>query len=328
MMEGVESVLIKVLTTNTTDVTLKNEAHFKNCVIHPGPTAVKCLAEHGLAFSVNVIQNGENHYYLYDLGGVNASLLHNLNVFQISLARFKKVMISHGHYDHWGAILVAAERLPEGTEFILNPEGLYPRYSLKKDLTGMHIALDSFDFEELKRANKIRQLPEFPMPEFQRISSDRSFSLNTTNQPVELQPGVLTSGEIPLDDPDEVTKGMLIRKDGRFYHDTFRDELSLYIHVQDKGLVIITGCGHCGILNTIRHAQNLTGIDQVYAVIGGFHQNWAPLERIHKTIQTLQALHPTVISGMHCTGFRFTSECMHQMPFQTSLAVVGTTFIL
>ncbi len=327
MLDTVDSVIVKVLVANTTDVTLKNQRHFQNMVTQPGASAVECLAEHGLALSI-VVFNGEvSHRYLFDMGGLKKTLLNNLDVFKID-SGFEKVFLSHSHWDHWGAALEIAARLPEGTEFILNSELYLPHFSLGKELIGKEVDLAHLDLEQLKRESKIRQHRDFPETEFHAIAEKKNFKLTFTDDPVAVAPGVTTSGEITIFDDSEVTKGMLYKKDNKFFHDTFRDEISLYVNVKEKGLIIITGCGHCGLTNTIKHAQALTGINKIYAVIGELHQNWASAQRIQKTVSWLKQLNPKLVSGMHCTGFKFIAESMRQLPTQTALAVVGTTFAL
>ena len=91
-------------------------------------------------------------------------------------------------------------------------------------------------------------------------------------------------------------------------------------------LVVLTGCGHCGIMNTIKHAQKLTGINKIYAVIGGFHEEWNPTEIIEKKVQYFEEINPEIICGMHCTGFEF-NKLMAQHPSHT-LGVTGTEFNL
>ncbi|MCK4239105.1 MAG: MBL fold metallo-hydrolase, partial [Candidatus Lokiarchaeota archaeon] len=99
-----------------------------------------------------------------------------------------------------------------------------------------------------------------------------------------------------------------------------------YINVKNKGLVILTGCGHCGIMNTIKHGQKLTGIDKIYAVIGGFHEEWNSDEIIDKKVKYFEEINPEIICGMHCTGFKFNVK-MSNHPAHT-LGIVGTEFHL
>ncbi|MHA1130190.1 MAG: MBL fold metallo-hydrolase [Candidatus Helarchaeota archaeon] len=328
MIDAVDNVIIKVLVANKTDVTLNTQHHFQNKVTQPGSSAMECLAEHGLALSIVIFNGDTSHRYLFDMGGLKKTLLNNLAVFKIDPLGFEKVILSHSHYDHFGAVLEIAQKLHEGTEFILNQELFLPHFSLGKELIGKDVAITTLNFEQLKRESKIRQLPDFPEKEFLAIANKKNFELTFTNKPITITPGVTTSGEIPITDETEVTKGMLFRKDGQFFHDTFRDEIALYINVKGKGLLVLTGCGHCGLINTIKHGLALTGVNELYGIIGGLHQNWASPQRIHRTVSWLKELRPTLVAGMHCTGFNFIAESIRQMPMQTPLVVVGTTFAL
>ena len=148
-----------------------------------------------------------------------------------------------------------------------------------------------------------------------------------TNEPQRLYQGIVTSGEIELFDKDERTKGIYIQKSRKEFVDNyFRDETSIYINVKDKGLVVITGCGHCGIKNTIRHGQKLTGIDKIYALIGGFHEEWNPIEMVDEKVKYIEALNPEITCGMHCTGFNFNKLMSRHMSH--TLGIVGTEFHL
>ena len=104
---------------------------------------------------------------------------------------------------------------------------------------------------------------------------------------------------------------------------------ALIVHLKDKGLVIITGCAHSGIINTVRYAQKVTGIDPVYAVIGGFHLSGTKFEPvIPPTLEEIKRINPSVISPMHCTGFKATMEIAKEMPHQFVLSSVGSTLLL
>jgi 7,8-dihydropterin-6-yl-methyl-4-(beta-D-ribofuranosyl)aminobenzene 5'-phosphate synthase len=107
------------------------------------------------------------------------------------------------------------------------------------------------------------------------------------------------------------------------------DDQCLIINVRDKGLVIITGCGHSGIINTIVHAQALTGIQSVYAVIGGFHLSGELFEpTIPATIAALQEIEPNYIMPGHCTGWLAIHEIARAMPEAFIPNSVGTTLML
>lgn len=107
------------------------------------------------------------------------------------------------------------------------------------------------------------------------------------------------------------------------------DDQALIAHVQDKGLVILTGCGHAGIINIVRYAQKLTGIDRIYAILGGFHLGGPAFEPIiPQTCDALAAFAPQVIVPAHCTGFRAIHRLATQLPNAFLQSSVGTRFEL
>jgi len=326
MVEAVDRVTLKIVTANTTDVTLRTEEDFKDKVVQPGPSSISCLAEHGLAILVRIDDGDRVNQYLYDMGGLNATIINNLKVLKINPQEFNRVIISHGHYDHWGGIIPLLSLLTPKTEFLFNAEVFFPRYFVSKELLGTEIA--PADIDRLKKEQKLRELPKFPEKKVRRLALENNIKFNYVNEAMKIAPGVFLSGKIEIDDEAELTKGLLILKEGKMMDDTFSDELALYINVKDKGLIVLTGCGHAGIINTIKYGQKITGISQIYAIIGGFHQNWNTMEQIRSTIKILKTLNPELICGLHCTGFKFLAEAMQQMPLKTALAVVGTTIHL
>jgi 7,8-dihydropterin-6-yl-methyl-4-(beta-D-ribofuranosyl)aminobenzene 5'-phosphate synthase len=107
------------------------------------------------------------------------------------------------------------------------------------------------------------------------------------------------------------------------------DDQAVVVHVQDKGLVVMTGCGHAGIVNIVRYAQKLTGINNVYAILGGFHLNGPAFEPLPaQTCDVLAAFAPQVIVPTHCTGFRARHRLATQLPDAFLQSSVGTRFEL
>jgi len=329
MIEVANKVILKVITVNTTDVTLQSEPVFKDRVIQPGSSSLNCLAEHGLAISIEIIYEDEMHYqYLFDTGGLKATIINNLKILKIDPHSFKRIIISHGHYDHWGGIIPLSKFLASKTEFIMSPDIYCPRFSLSKELRDIDVDRTQLDIEQLKKDQKIRELPRFPEKKFRMWIAQNAFEIRFIKEAVMIAPGVFLSGPINIYNVDEVTKGMLIFKGGEMMRDTFRDELALYINVRNKGLIVLTGCGHTGILNIIQHGQEITGVQKIYAIIGGLHQNWTTPDHMKNTLHNLKKLNPELICGIHCTGFKFMAESMQQIPLKTTFAVVGTTFNL
>ncbi|MFX1277424.1 MAG: hypothetical protein ACFFAT_20590, partial [Promethearchaeota archaeon] len=159
------------------------------------------------------------------------------------------------------------------------------------------------------------------------LAEQNNLKIIETKDPIKLSSGIVTSGEIEIFDENELTKGIYLMKSRKeFAKNTFRDEISLYINVKDDGLVVITGCGHAGIVNTIKHGQKLTGINKIYAVIGGFHKEWEKTEDIEESVRFIESLNPVITCGMHCTGFKF-NKIMSRHPSHT-IGIVGTEFHL
>jgi 7,8-dihydropterin-6-yl-methyl-4-(beta-D-ribofuranosyl)aminobenzene 5'-phosphate synthase len=120
--------------------------------------------------------------------------------------------------------------------------------------------------------------------------------------PLAIAQEVMTTGEVPRIEPFEKVEGFWTIKDGQYCQDKIPDDQALAINLQGKGLVVITGCAHAGIINTIKHAQKITGVEELYAVIGGFHLMGADEKRIEATAKALQQLDPAIVRPGHCTG--------------------------
>jgi len=331
--DGIESgkVIVKVLATNDTSITLLTEDKFNGKVVQPGATANRVRGEHGLAMSISIVDNEESHLFLLDTGGLSQTIVNNSKQLGVSLSEVGKFILSHGHFDHFGGISEVFPLLSKGTEIYLNPICFSQNYiAIMK--SGEEIPADELgeSLRTLAKEGKLsinKKLPLLSKNMITNLIDQYGLKLIETKDPHRLFKGIVTSGEIELFNKNERTKGVYIQKSRKeFDHHYFRDETSIYINVKNKGLVVLTGCGHCGIMNTIKHGQKLTGVDKIYAVIGGFHEEWNPIEKIEEKVKYLEALNPEITCGMHCTGFKF-NKLMSRHPSHT-LGIVGTEFRL
>jgi 7,8-dihydropterin-6-yl-methyl-4-(beta-D-ribofuranosyl)aminobenzene 5'-phosphate synthase len=333
MLESIESgkIIIKVLSTNEASITLLTNDKFKGKVVQPEATANRASGEHGLAMSIEVKNNNGSHLFLLDTGGLNQTIIENSKQLGINLNNAEKLILSHGHFDHFGGLTGVMPLLKEGAEFILNPKCFEQNYiaitKSGEEIPAEELGLKLKDLEKEGKLKMNKKLPLLSRDLVTNTANQYKIKIVETNKPVNLYKGITTSGEIELFNPDEITKGMYIQKSRKeFEKNTFRDETSIYINIKDKGLAILTGCGHTGIINTIKHGQKLTGINKIYAVIGGFHEEWNTPESIEKKVKYFEHLNPEIICGMHCTGFEF-NKLMSRNPAHT-LGVVGTEFRL
>jgi 7,8-dihydropterin-6-yl-methyl-4-(beta-D-ribofuranosyl)aminobenzene 5'-phosphate synthase len=150
----------------------------------------------------------------------------------------------------------------------------------------------------------------------------------TSAGPYPLGPGCWTSGEVPRLSFEKSGRPLdyFYREDRKLLHDDIEDDQSIIIHVEGKGLIVQAGCAHAGIVNTIKYGQEISGVDRVWAVLGGFHLTPAGTDEIQQTIDFIKALKPELVAPTHCTGFPAISEFARQMPESFVECVAGTTF--
>jgi len=333
MLEEIESgkVILKVLSTNEVSITKLTEERFGGKVIQPGRSVNRALAEHGFAMSIQIEEGEKKRMFLLDTGGLTQAIVHNCKQFNIDLKGVEKLILSHGHFDHFGGLPSVIPELSEETEFILNPD-CYQQFFAAVTSDGEEIPASQLadSIKQLEKEGKLQlsgKLPLFSKSMVENLANEHKIKINETKDPVQIYKGITTSGEIELFDENELTKGIYVMKSRKeFEKHYFRDETSIYMNIKDKGLVVLTGCGHNGIVNTIKYGQKLTGVDKVYAVIGGFHEEWNPIPVIEEKVKYFEELNPEIICGMHCTGFEF-NNLMSRHPSHT-LGIVGTEFHL
>jgi len=333
ILDQIESgkVILKVLTTNEVSITKLTEDKFNGKVIQPGKSVNRAIAEHGFAMSIQVKENEESHLFLLDTGGLTQAIIENSKQFNINLNDIEKLVLSHGHFDHFGGLTSVFPELKEGTKLYLNPD-CYQQFFAAVTDSGEELSTDDLlsTVKSLEKEGKLKLSGKMPLLSknlIQNLAEQHKIELIETKKPIELYKGITTSGEIELFDEDELTKGIYVMKSRKdFEKHYFRDETSIYFNVKDKGLVVLTGCGHCGIMNTIKHGQKITGVDKVYAIIGGFHEEWNPVEKVKEKVKYFEEINPEIICGMHCTGFNFNNLMSHH-PAHT-LGMVGTEFHL
>lgn len=322
-------LVIKVLTTNEVSLTILPKMNLADKVKYPGAAANRATGEHGLAMIIRIYEEEKSYNILIDTGGLVGTVIENSKQFNIDLSSVDKIILTHGHFDHFGSLANVIPLLKEGTEFYINPL-CYQQFYGAITKSGEVIPAEQLPMVLKTRKEDFamnRKMPALNKTVITNLSNQNGVKIIETSEPVKLYEGIMTSGEIELADPGEITKGLYIMKNRKeFTEHTFRDETSVYINIKNKGLVIITGCGHCGIINTIKHAQKITGINKVYGVIGGFHEEWNPEELIEKKVEFIEQLNPDVVCGMHCTGFNF-NKIMARHPSHV-IGVTGTEFHL
>ena len=324
------NLIVKVMAANNTSMTLTDNKKFQGKVIQPGHKSFATIGEHGLAMSIKILEDDSTHLFLFDTAGFMQTITNNFKQFKIKLSEIEKIIISHGHLDHYGGLIPIIPELKEGCEIYLSPICFNKSYYAYTE-SGEELPSEDFgtSLKDLKKEGKIKYYRRSPIN--RNIVYNRAIENNVkiieTTKPEKLCEGIILSGEIQIFDETELPKGLYLAKSKIEYEKhTFREEIALYINVKDKGLVVITGCSHTGIINIIKHGQKVLGIDKIYALIGGFHKERDESENIEEIVSFIEDLNPEITCGMHCTGFEF-NRIMSRHPSHV-IGVIGTEFHL
>lgn len=268
------------------------------------------VAEAGFSALVEVAYaSGETKKILFDTGGTGKNLLNNLKVLEKDLQGLDCVVLSHGHWDHvWGV----PEILP-----LDNPDAY---------LFCHPAALDKKWYRNDEGDSKIISIHKVISPD---DLSDR-IPIRTSAKPQELFPGVFSTGEIPRRNPHEVLSGGLTRiyiEGGSGLEvDQIPEDLSLLFKLADGSIVILTGCCHAGVVNTINYARKITPFSGIAGLIGGLHLLDASQPRLDFTVKELNKFTIGEIGACHCTGPKGIHHLKNAFPGQFRDVHVGVQF--
>jgi len=259
------------------------------------------LAEWALSILVEV----DGMKILMDTG-LSFSAVHNAQLMGIDLSTIDRIVLSHGHADHIGGLRDVL-RIKEEVEVIAHPDIWDAKYVQRNTEAVEQYCGIPFSREELE---------------------SRGARFNLTKEPVRISEDTMTSGEIPMVTRyEELENNLFVKKSCGLQQDQLADDLALIIDTE-FGLVVILGCAHRGMINTLHHAQNLTGKELVYAVIGGTHLFRASEERIERTIADLKEVGIQRIGVSHCTGFPASARLAREFEDKFFLNNTGTCITL
>jgi 7,8-dihydropterin-6-yl-methyl-4-(beta-D-ribofuranosyl)aminobenzene 5'-phosphate synthase len=275
-----------------------------------GETVPGLIAEHGFAALVSVRRGNETHTLLFDTGVSPNGLGDNLERLGLDSGEIEAVVLSHGHFDHAGG---------------------FPGLARLRGRLGMPITLHPLVWT--RRRITFPERPEWQLPVLSRRSLEaEGFQVIERRQPSLLLGGaVLVTGEV--DRTTDFETGMPFHQalNGRGWEPDplILDDQALVANVRDRGLVVLTGCGHAGAVNICRYARRLTGVSQLAGLIGGFHLTGPAFEPIiEPTVTALRQLAPLIVVPAHCTGWRAHHRLAAELPDAFIPNAVGTTITL
>jgi 7,8-dihydropterin-6-yl-methyl-4-(beta-D-ribofuranosyl)aminobenzene 5'-phosphate synthase len=273
-------------------------------------------AEHGLSYYIETWIGGKSYAFMFDYGLDFQGVTKNMELLKLDVKKLDALGISHGHFDHWGNLIAILKnnrtKIRRGVPLYVGEENFGHRFV--KLPPGRYDPSGVQDLGQLKR-DEVETLGLVKIIEIK--------------EPTPMVPGAYLTGNIER--VTEYEKGspiLFVKRGDKMELDLFMGEQSIVFNVKGKGLVVLSSCAHSGIVNTVKHAQKMTGIDKVHVVIGGFHLIGAPLPKIQKTIADIKAVNPDYVVPMHCTGWEAVTMFEREMPKQFIINTAGTQYVL
>jgi 7,8-dihydropterin-6-yl-methyl-4-(beta-D-ribofuranosyl)aminobenzene 5'-phosphate synthase len=320
-LEPADEVVITTLVDNVFDALLTSDARASRVSFgvgrmpapqfESGGTAVGLRAEHGFSALVTVRRGSSTSTVLFDTGLSPDAMVVNADRLGVDLGAVQAVVLSHGHFDHAGGLAGLAGKA--GARSL--PMVVHPLV-----WTNRRLAVPGREPEMLPTLSK-------------RALVSEGLEVIERREPSLLVDGcVLITGEI--DRTTEYEHGMPPAHQAwtgsQWQHDPLvLDDQALVVHVRGQGLVVLTGCGHAGAVNIVRHAMRLTGVDHLHALLGGLHLGGPAFEpAIAPTVDALIAMTPSLVVPGHCTGWRAQHALAAAMPDAWVVGSTGSSYRL
>jgi len=242
------------------------------------------LGQHGVSFLLEGAKGSDVMRILVDVGQNSQALLNNMKLMNISPSIIDAVVLTHCHYDHTQGIARMLKEIGRRDIQVIAHRDIF-RLNFVTEPYLRHVGIMPGDSrEEIEKAGG---------------------SLLLTKGSVKLMSGITTTGEVKRQtDFEQVGIALKTLEGGEVVDDQMLDDISVVANISGKGLVIVTGCSHAGIVNIAKHAMELTGCEKIEGIIGGLHLIDAPDVRIKRTVEGLSKLNPEWICAGHCTGFK------------------------
>jgi len=280
-------------------------------------------SEWGLSLFLASQRASEQRSLMLDFGYSSSVLLNNIEIVGVDPGKIDALIVSHGHFDHFGGLQGFLKKF---------------RNVLPADVRLYAGGEDNFCHRLIGPQN---ELADFGTLDRRELAAQRVTTV-LCETPTVIAGHAFTTGKIARSGIERVLPNTMVEfamkdglgcnashylpaeMEGRIVPDEHIHEHATCFNVKDKGLVVISSCGHVGIVNSVRQAQEVSGIQKVHAIMGGFHLGPAPADYLGQVVAEIKKLEPDVVIPMHCSGLNFVQEARRQMPDKVLVTTTGS----
>ena len=281
--------------------------------------------EWGLSLWLELQAGGSARTLMLDYGYTPEVLLNNMELVGIDPAKLDALIVSHGHYDHFGGLLGFLEKfrdkLPADVKLYAGGEDNFCHRVSATPTAGQFADFGTLDRRQLAAQKVTTVLCETPT-----VIAGHAFTTGKIKRRSSERILPQTWVEFGIKDGLGCNAGHYLpaEMDGKIVPDEHIHEHATCFNVKNMGLVVISSCGHVGIVNSVKQAQEVSGVQKVHAIVGGFHLGPAPPDYLKQIVSEVKALEPDVVIPMHCSGLNFVQEATAQMGDKVLVTTTGS----
>jgi 7,8-dihydropterin-6-yl-methyl-4-(beta-D-ribofuranosyl)aminobenzene 5'-phosphate synthase len=328
---AVDNLAIRVLIDSSQDNFFRpNQVHGVSIQPPPRPSDFRQTLHNqwGLSLYLQSKRGDEQRTLMLDYGYSADALLNNIDIVKADPGKVTALIVSHAHFDHYGGLIGFLDRfrdrLPEDVKLYAGGEDTFC-HRLSRSGDSQFSDFGTLDRRELAARRVTTVLCETPT-----VIEGHAFTTGRIKRTSieKILPTTFVEFKIENGLGCDASHYTSTELQGKIVPDEHIHEHATCFHVKDRGLVVLSSCGHVGIVNSVRQAQEVSGVAKVHAIVGGFHLGPAPKDYLDQVIAEIKKLDPDVIIPMHCSGNNFIQATREQMPDKLIVTTTGSLITL